>query len=277
MSLVTIKDNIDNYEENINDVYYLGNNYLNLGSINSNKNKNILLYTINNYTKVPFISFILKKNEKKLNIINLNKFEKLKPLELQIEIKKKFNFIDSINYKGYYMFNNEIFLFYEYKKLNNDDKNYNFNKLEYVDVIISEIINYNKCFDYTIDKKLVELFLNNKLFNFLKNNDIILESPEIYYKYHNNNNMYNVIYDDFKLNKNNYYEFYTLDSLKNNKETYVFKYIIFTGNTTISYNKNINKEEEFYDSILIVKKNKLKKIYIKNFDQIYFKSYYDIK
>ena len=156
----------------------------------------------------------------------------------------------------------------------------NFNKSSYVEVTISEIINYNKCFDYKINDKIVNLFLKNKLLNYLEYKKNILEVPEIYYKYHDDNCIYNIIYDDFKLNDNNYYEFFSIDSLKKNKKKYVNKYIIFTGYNTITNNTITNNtiNDDFinnYDSILIINsKTNTKIINVKNFNQIYFQSNY---
>ena len=268
-------------DTNINDtniiddnVYYIGNNYLNLGNLNiNNKKVNILLYTINKYTIIPYISFILQKHNNVLNSINKLILNNSTQFNIINELLNKIYFIDKIFYKGFYKYNNEIYLFYNYSKKNNIIKN--FNKSSYVEVTISEIINYNKCFDYKINDKIVNLFLNNKLLNYLEYKKNILEVPEIYYKYHDDINMYNIVNDDFKLNNNNYFEFHSIDSLKKNKKKYVVKYIIFTGYNTIT-NKTINDDSiNYYDSILIINsKTNTKIINVKNFNQIYFNTYY---
>ena len=277
-------------DTNINDtniiddnVYYIGNNYLNLGNLNiNNKKVNILLYTINKYTIIPYISFILQKHNNVLNSINKLILKNSTQFNIINELLNKIDFIDKIYYKGYYKYSNEIYLFYDYTK---NKKYKNFNKSSYVEVTISEIINYNKCFDYKINDKIVNLFLKNKLLNYLEYKKKILEVPEIYYKYHDDNCIYNIIYDDFKLNDNNYYEFFSIDSLKKNKKKYVIKYIIFTGYITITNNTITNNtitnnkiNDDFinnYDSILIINsKTNTKIINVKNFNQIYFKTYY---
>jgi len=278
MSTLYSNFNSNNNFNNIDDsIYYLGSNYLNLGSFNSkNKNVNVLLYTINKYTVVPYISFLLHKNSNTLNAIKFNYVDYSTPFNIEKKLSNMFDFIKSVKYKGFFNFNNEIYLFYEYyrKSLN---FNLEFNKLTYIDVIVSEIINYNKVFDYIINKSLVNLFLKNKLFNYLKQNNNILEIPEIYYKYHDHYNIYNVINDDYKLNHNNYYEFYPIDSLNINKKKYVFKYIIFAGFTNISNKPYINENEKMFNSILYVnKKTNYKIINIKNFNQIYFRYVYKI-
>lgn len=266
--------NIDTNMDSKNDLYYLGNNYLNLGSLNTNnKAINVILYNINKSAEIPFLNFILQKKEKTLNPIKYKFLDYSTPFKIQENIVKNIDFINNVIYKGYFIYNSEVYLFYEYDIKNNI--NYNFNKSLYVEVIVSEIVNYNKCFDYLINNKLVELFLNNKLLNYLEYKNNILEVPEIYYKYHDDYSMYNIIYDDYKLNHNDYYEFYPIDSLNKNKRKYVIKYVIFTGYTNITNNKYINVDEKIYDSILYINsKTKFKIINIKTFNQIYLKSVY---
>jgi hypothetical protein len=275
--------NINHTNINDDNAYYIGNNYLNLGNLNiNNKKVNILLYTINKYTIIPYISFILQKHNNVLNSINKLILNNSTQFNIINELLNKIYFIDKIFYKGFYKYNNEIYLFYNYSKKNNIIKN--FNKSSYVEVTISEIINYNKCFDYKINDKIVNLFLNNKLLNYLEYKKNILEVPEIYYKYHDDINMYNIVNDDFKLN-NNYFEFHSIDSLKKNKKKYVIKYIIFTGYITITNNtitnntitnNTINDDSiNYFDSILIINsKTNTKIINVKNFNQIYLQTYY---
>ena len=260
-----------------NTIYYLGNNYLNLGSFNSkNINVNVLLYTINKYTVVPYISFILHKNNNTLNAIKFKYIDYSSPFNIEKKLSNMFDFINNVKYKGYFNFNNEIYLFYEYYR-KNYNFNHEFNKLTYIDVTISEIINYNKVFNYIINKSLVNLFLKNKLFNYLKQNNNILEIPEIFYKFHDDYNIYNVINDDYKLNHNNYYDFYPINSLETNNKKYVYKYIIFTGYTNISNKDYINENEKLFNSILFLnKKTNYKLMNVKGFNQIYFRYVYKI-
>ena len=107
-------------------VYYIGNNYLNLGNLNiNNKKVNILLYTINKYTIIPYISFILQKHNNVLNSINKLILNNSTQFNIINELLNKIYFIDKIFYKGFYKYNNEIYLFYNYSKKNNIIKNFN--------------------------------------------------------------------------------------------------------------------------------------------------------
>lgn len=267
---------LNNFNNIDNTIYYLGNRNLNLGSLKDFDNVNVLLYTIHKYTIIPYISFILYKNKKTLNAIKMNYLNYSTPFKIEKKILNMFDFMISVKYKGFIKFNNEVFLFYQYHRKNNNF-NLEFDKLTYIDVTISEIINYNKVFDFIIDKNLINLFLKNKVFNYLIQNNKILEIPDIYYKYHDHYNLYNIINEDYKINHNNYYDFYLIDSLKTNKKKYVFKYIIFNGLTNISNNDYIIKNEKMFDSIVYInKKTNYKLINIKNYNQIYLRYVYKI-
>ena len=91
--------NMDTNMDSKNDLYYLGNNYLNLGSLNTNnKEINVILYNINKSAEIPFLNFILQKKEKTLNPIKYKFLDYSTPFKIQENIVKNIDFINNVIY-----------------------------------------------------------------------------------------------------------------------------------------------------------------------------------
>jgi hypothetical protein len=224
-------------------IQYLGENEINIGSINSeNDIINIIIYNINNENMKPYLEFILEKNNNKYEFIKYKWINYKTPYIILDNLKNEIN--SNITYKGFYKYKKQLFLFYNIFNINNiNNINNNFLLFSPFEIIN---INYNI---FHID--VYNFFLINKLFNYLSYEKKIIETP--YVIYHNNDNLLSYL-NDFKLHNN----FYKL-KIKHINRFMNKKYYIFLGLSSF----NIKPHKSNFNSF-IYKKN----LYIKNFNQI---------
>jgi hypothetical protein len=160
-------------------IQYLGENEINIGSINSeNDIINIIIYNINNENMKPYLEFILEKNNNKYEFIKYKWINYKTPYIILDNLKNEIN--SNITYKGFYKYKKQLFLFYNIFNINNiNNINNNFLLFSPFEIIN---INYNI---FHID--VYNFFLINKLFNYLSYEKKIIETP--YVIYHNNDNL----------------------------------------------------------------------------------------
>ena len=141
------------------------------------------------YDKVYFINYKIgisqysnAQNFLLFNLIKKSSKFTFDTLKENIKIKNKIKEQKSNNniYKGYYKYNESLYLFFE-------------NLTNYRNILItkedstiwtlpSEIINTQKIYNYNIDNSVLNFFMNNPFFLFLKNKQgNILESPIVAY------------------------------------------------------------------------------------------------
>ena len=157
-----------------------------LPNFTSTKKINLCIFTISKEKNMnPILLFLLYKN----TYLTFPEFDI--PTNIQTGIDKKLDVIFS-NYKtkpeyiGYKEYNNNIYIFYEYKeKYIVSEKR---SDSEWWWTTITEIINYKKVINYDIDKKvsdiLIEYPLLYSLFN--KNNAVLPNGNVVFYGGHQN-------------------------------------------------------------------------------------------
>jgi hypothetical protein len=184
-----------NYTENLYN--YIGKQFLEQNIdhyINNSIHVNICGYQINHEGKYPFLSFLLNRNSL-LNssfifpYISINKFmnsdniittTKLFLFDLLTNKCDYDKFNDNITFDGFYIYKNEIYIFYN---LTNDTLVYNniYNN-EIFFAIVDEIINHKAILNIPIDNNVYEFFMDNVIFTQLYNkSDEICEMPIICY------------------------------------------------------------------------------------------------
>jgi hypothetical protein len=154
---------------------------------------NICAYEVNNEGIYPFLKFLLSKN-----IFNEKFTFPFLPLYGDISIEKLINFItihlfsiltlenfqsfkESIKIKGLYEYNNEIYLFIDLTecKLNLNDIYYSSNVMF---TLLDEIMNHKSICNIEIDDEVVDFFIYNNKFCYLKSdNNIRYELPAVAY------------------------------------------------------------------------------------------------
>ena len=165
------------------DYFYKGETFLSKSFDSDITNYNsvfICPYTINNISKFPFIRFLLIKNIfelefiqvpilEKMNSDEFLNFSKLCLFNLLNSIDDR-NYINEINFKGYYEYNNNLYLFFDITKceLNINDI-YQSNLFWFT--LLDEILNHKHLCNIQINKNITDFFVNNDAFCFLLNND----------------------------------------------------------------------------------------------------------
>jgi len=164
----------------------LDKNIDNLLKYNKITSIEICAFEVNNDAKNPFLKFFLHKNEYNnvLNFLSLNFndfFLDTNLVEMNTKIHlysylnlNNFNdFSESINYKGCYIENKTLYVFYDLTscKLQINDI-YSDSKIWVC--LIDEIVNENKVCNFNVDKYVTDFFINNLEFCFLydKNNEM---------------------------------------------------------------------------------------------------------
>jgi hypothetical protein len=181
---ITIEDNYYYYEamehldQDIDE--YLQNNSINKITISA--------FQINDEKKYPFLSYLLCKNPLDesfnlpcipLNYTNINTVNIITITQIfllsVLSLENSKDHLDLLEFKGFYVFNSEIYIFYDLTK--------SILKIKYAydDIcfgLISEIVNNQSICNYQINNDVSNFFLNNTDFCFLKNkDDIIHELP----------------------------------------------------------------------------------------------------
>jgi hypothetical protein len=135
-------------------------------------------YHINNSGKFPFLRYILNNSifDKLLSFPELPVYKNFCPEEL-INYSKMFlygflmlndfeKFNEETNFKGFYEFNNNLYLFIDISKFNfqlNDI--YSTNKVW--SLLLDEILNHKNMCNLPVDDNVTEFFMNNEPFCFL--------------------------------------------------------------------------------------------------------------
>jgi hypothetical protein len=166
-----------------NDYFYKGETLLSKSMEYNTLNYNSVFlcpYEINNISKFPFIRFLLIKNifelefiqvpvMEKMNSDGFLEFTKLFLFNLLISIDDR-NFLNEIDFKGYYECNNNLYLFFDITKceLNINDI-FQSNSLWFT--LLDEILNHKHLCNININKNITDFFINNDTFCFLLNKD----------------------------------------------------------------------------------------------------------
>jgi hypothetical protein len=258
-------------------IYNLNNNILEYPShSDTQKNKiNFVIYKINNLNTYPFLLYLLYKLPQQNILTFFNIYSK--KYILQEEIKNyMYNLFQNNNipsYKGYRLYNNEYYLFFEYEIQNynkNNTENYNeeniiYKDIKYIWTTIDEIVNLKKTLNFNIDTSITSFFLNNidicNIYIIDPNTNIekIVEIPITTY-YSNNSFLYK-----FGIKRENtlntfgpFYYFYDYNDVKNYK---IIRILTFLGKTKIYINNpNINNIPYIdwinnFNSITLINKN----------------------
>jgi hypothetical protein len=169
-----------------NDYLYKGEDILNKTYEDDLINYNsvfICPYTVNNMSKFPFLQFLLIKNMFELEFIEIPIFEKKDPddflnfsktilfnLLLFSDNRNDTNDTNDIDFKGYYEYNNNLYLFFDITKceLNINDI-YLSNSLWLA--LVDEILNHRHLCNIKINKSITNFFTNNDAFCFLLNKE----------------------------------------------------------------------------------------------------------
>ena len=148
----------------------------------------LVIYQINNFNTLPFLSYLLYKyNETEDSEEHLT----LPELETDnIKIKSK-NIVNSIfenynekpKYRGYKIFKNEFYLFFEYSPTKEDIIENLKRDNRWFWTVVYELINIKKVLNFPINRQTVDFFLNNfDITNiYLKDNLNTYETPIIAY------------------------------------------------------------------------------------------------
>lgn len=171
-------------------VHYAGKKKLSTNSrdiLNINEEVDICVYSMSNIRSKPFLLFSLFKNDDTLTFLSINANNK------QIEditkiIQKKLKLKDnSITYEGKFVNNKRTQLWFQCDNITDDVTLGKYND-DYFWAISSEIINDKKLLTFAISETVIEFFLENNDFLYIKNKfGSIYESPMIgYYGNHAN-------------------------------------------------------------------------------------------
>jgi hypothetical protein len=200
-------------------------------------------YQVNTTSRIPFLSFLFEKSKltNNLKFPEAPIFKHFESSEL-INYSKTFlfglcnlsnfeNFIESIIFNGFYIFENNLYLFFDITncqiKLNDVYSN---SPLWFA--ILDEIVNHTHVCNLKIDKNIVNLFTSNDEFCFLT--DI-------------NNNSYEIPVISFIGTSNDLVNFkYTFGESSQNKNAILGPYFYFTNFN----NAFINANNQYNDCII---------------------------
>ena len=216
-----------------------------------NKRKPILLYCMLPNEENDIIDFYTIKYNG--GIITNEIIYKLKNI---FSVWNKAEFI----YNGYLKYNNKNMLWFKCN-LNEDYKQnmmmYD-NKIQFV--MINEIINYGKTFNFKINNDVSKFLLNNPKFCFLYDNkEKLYEVPAVAYvsdTYSKTLLYINLGYrKDYSYNDDKYYIFLdyvsSIEKLNNNEKKGIIKYALFLGNHYIITDSKSDEIIKNYDSLRI--------------------------
>jgi hypothetical protein len=185
---ITIEDNyyyyeaMEHLEQDIDE--YLQNNVVQKITISA--------FQINDEKKYPFLSYLLCKNPldesfnlpciplnyKNINTVNIVTITQIFLLSV-LSLENSKDYLDLLEFKGFYLFNSEIYIFYDLTKSILKIK-HTFDDICFG--LISEIVNNQSICNYQINNETSNFFLNNTDFCFLKNkDDTIHELPVVGY------------------------------------------------------------------------------------------------
>lgn len=155
---------------------------------------NICAFEINNDHKYPFLKYLLYKNPQDnvldipvvqldYKLVNSENVIILSQIYLfnVLNLKNYDEYISTLQHKGFYITNNEIYIFYDLTKCNvviNDV--YKINKFWFG--IMDEILNIGHICNFRISNDTCQFFIENNIFCFLKNkDDMVYELPVVAY------------------------------------------------------------------------------------------------
>jgi len=245
---------------------------------------NFVIYKINNLNTYPFLLYLLYKLPQQNILTFFNIYSKKNILQEEIKnyMYNLFQNNSAPSYKGYRLYNNEYYLFFEYEIQNYNDENIIYKDIKYIWTTIDEIVNLKKTLNFDINTSITSFFLNNidicNIYIIDPNTNIekIAEIPITTY-YSNNSFLY-----QFGIKRENtlntfgpFYYFYDYNDVKNCK---IIRILIFLGKTNIYINNpNINNIPYIdwinnFNSITLINKNQnIKQKYkyiIKDYNQI---------
>ena len=132
------------------------------------------------------------------------------------------NFTCHVNEKGYKIYNENIYIFFECSK-NEEVENS-------VWCILDEICNKKKYLDNNISENTSHFFLNNKDFIYLTNQENLkIEAPIIAFQ--NFKDQLELMYFRYTTKSNHYYDY------ENCNKKYIARYILFISNDNIVFDK----------------------------------------
>lgn len=225
-----------------------------LDNINSFPNVNICCYRVHNNDDIPFLTYLLQINNKKTKL-NFPCLPNRASLHNDVYDFFGLNINSKIVFKGFKVFNNELYSFYELKSKSNPKSILKINT-DFYFCLLHEIVNIQLYQNTDISTEVTHFFTSNSSFCFLfdmKNN--ILETPIIAYKMHPLHlKQYLDEYEILLEHDYNFYELYLeyiTDFDKNN--CYINRYAVFIKSfvtlKTVSIDE-VQNELQYYDSIL---------------------------
>jgi hypothetical protein len=202
----------------------------------------ILAFEVNNEAKNPFLKYFLHKNESTevLDFLTLYFSEEFTNTNL-IELHSKIylytflnltnfnNFLETINYKGCYIENNKLYIFYDLTncKIQLNDI-YKDSKIWVC--LLDELVNENKVCDFNVSPSVADFFVNNFEFCFL---------------YNKNNEMYNLPIAGYVAKEDRLLNFtYVFGVSKSNANEAFGSYYYFTNYDNVLNHLNLLRDRE---------------------------------
>ncbi len=245
---IPIEPNYYNYKGKSNLLLYFSDN------ISSFNKVNICAYKVTNTSKKPFLSFLLNKQKgedtlklpqipifKNFEISELINFSKICLFGLCM-LNDFTNFSESLVFNGFYLFENNLYLFFDITECKIKVNDIYSNNLLWF-AIIDEIVNHKNLCNIIIDENVTNLFkLNDELCFLCDENNECYEIPVVGFseasisKAH-----FKYIFGESKQNKDAllgpYFYFTNFkNAFKDNNEC-IIRFALFTGN--VKYIENI--------------------------------------
>ena len=181
-------EEVNKFDKNIDDYLYE----------TKTQNVHFCIYQVDNNHKYPFLKYLLYKNEysdtlelpymalhNNMTSENIISFSSLYLFSLFSQNNYDL-FSNLIEFKGFYVYNNEVYMFYDLTKYNLKLDNIT-RKDPLWFCLLNEILNGSKVCNFMIDKKIVDFFIDNFPLCLLKNeNNESYELPIVGYVGKNN-------------------------------------------------------------------------------------------
>jgi len=233
---------VENLEINLNH-FYLNNNYI--------ENINICSYHINVEGSAPFLQYFLYKNSEDTDFsfpsfpYSDNLDIMMKSLTILEVLYMSYYKNSSYSYKGYKIYKNNLYMFFDCSKMNVSSVILNKNNDLWL-VLIDEIVNKRQVCQYGIKKDVTDYFIKNPEFLYLINNDtdIFYETPTVVYSLCKEKQLYfcSIFGISPEMNEmnlfGNYYYFTDFDTIVRGKteESGLIRLAIFLKNTMVKMN-----------------------------------------
>ena len=239
---------------------------LNISTALNEKTKiNICAYQINKSGLYPFLQFFMRKfkmNENNPDVVSFIQFECTKEMNIISKCNDILNVIllsymkiGHYDYKGFKIFNNEVFMYYDLSECQIGTHRLNRNDDLWL-VLVDEIVNYNSICNFQIDSHVVNYFQKNNDSFFLKNkNGNYIETPIVAYNYALENQIKFIsVFGTIRLHDENavmgpYYYFTNYEkAVEKNKDVKenggIVRFALFTGNMKVPLNLPQDKPDE---------------------------------